>query len=242
MVLKEKLLAVAATKVFFLFSSITFAIDYIRNEPNKKVIATEHYWEFNKRENPNHYGWCGHAALQSAMSAFYTKDPNTNKRIGVPTLSQIHNQFLKIDPHGNRYGYKQSNAECQGFGHCPELNLLKEGATRFGFSTVRYNAYSELELFNGLKSIIDSGATAVVLSRTYTRNVSGSSWGNVGHFYAVHGYRTEAGKSYLYVRDPVFEHGGDAIDIHEIPMNKWWEQMKIKRGTGYHVGYFSIKK
>ena len=242
MVLKEKLLAVAATTVFSLFSSITFAIDYIRNEPNKKVIATEHYWEFNKRENPNRYGWCGHAALQSAMSAFYPKDPNTNKRIGVPTLSQIHNQFLKIDPHSNRYGYKQSNAECQRFGYCPELNLLKEGATRFGFSTVRYNAYSELELFNGLKSIIDSGATAVVLSRTHTRNVYGTYWGDVGHFYAVHGYRTEAGKSYLYVRDPLVEHGGDATDIHEIPMNKWWEQMKIKRGSGYYVGYFSVKK
>lgn|GEM_PF-6962231 len=51
-----------------------------------------------------------------------------------------------------------------------------------------------------------------------------------------------AGKSYLYVRDPLFEHGGDATDIHEIPMNKWREQMKIKRGSGYYVGYFSVKK
>lgn len=210
---------------------------YIVKTRTKSVIQAEHYWEFNKDDNPNHYGWCGNTALRSAMTAF-----------GVyKTPDEIHNTLLRINANsGNRYNYTPNPGTCSGYGYCPELNLLKEGATAFGLRTARYDAYSEDQLFNSIKSIIDSGGVAVVLSRTYAYGPNpDTGWGNVGHFYTVHGYRVQNSVRYLYMRDPVFKVGGGATDIREIPMGTWWNQMKIyspERGNQYYVGYFSVNK
>lgn len=208
-------------------------VDYIRNEPNKKVISAPHFFEFDKQENKPGYGWCGHTALKSAMSAYgYTWD-----------LQSIHKKALEIDPKGSKYGYKRNNSECRGYGYCAELNLLKDIATSFGFSTSRGNAYNEQQLFDGVKQAIDDGRVIVALSRTFNNGThSSTSWTNIGHFYTIHGYRVENGVKYFYMRDPRTQYGGYHTDIHEIPVSTWWKQMKRNQGSGDYVGYFSIKK
>lgn len=126
----SKLLATAVIVAFF--SSAFAGTVFIRNEANKKVIQTPHFYEYSN-ENPSGNGWCGHTALKSAMAAYgYEWD-----------LQSIHKKALEIDPTGRKYGYYEWNPECQGTNYCAELNLLKDVASSFGFSTIRGNAYSQ---------------------------------------------------------------------------------------------------
>lgn len=146
-IFNKNLLAIAVI-IAILFPSISFANSptYIRNEKNKKVIYAPHVFEFSS-ENKDKYGWCGHAALKSAMSAF-----GVNK-----SLTEIHETLQKIDPDGKKYGYTKYNAECgirDGKGFCAEISLLRDGAQKFGLNVTRSNAYNQNQLFQGVKQAI----------------------------------------------------------------------------------------
>jgi len=78
------------------FSTILFCGSAVADA--RMLYNVPHFYEFNTQENPNHYGWCGHAALK--ITAQYVTGQ-------VKSLQQIHSPLFW----NNRADYR-NNAQC----------------------------------------------------------------------------------------------------------------------------------
>lgn len=212
MVLKEKLLAAAVTAVISITSTTVFAANPAQyysgaNTATKKAIVVKGVHQKGPEQVPGLY-MCSHTALKMAVSAF-----GVNKSLG-----KIHEELQALDS-----TYLQKSDACP-WGSCPHIKTMEKLLWKYdrdglGVSGAYESVNSAAAFGNRMKQLASEGKVAVVLSRTHNYGR-----GNIAHFYLVHGWRTENGKQYLYVRDPLIARSGNT-DEHSITVEQWWEWM-----------------
>lgn len=191
------------TVAIFIISTTAFAAHNAQyyngaNTATKKAIITPGYSQLGS-ECVNRLWICSHTSLKMALATF-----GVNK-----TLGQIHEDLKKLDA-----TYTQPAPSCSS-GSCPYIKTMEQLFWKYdrdglGVSGSYEAVYSAAAFGNHMKQIISEGKVAVVLSRTH-------SYGNgsIAHFYVVHGWRTENGKQYLYIRDSLIARSGNT-DEHSI--------------------------
>jgi hypothetical protein len=166
-----------------------------------------HFNEFNTSENPNHYGWCGHAALKVAEQY---------KSGQVKTLSEIDTIFRRNSPGG----YAQQENDHYNTSYCRPSSLrwcasLQDLAWAQYFKNGGYGRVSDniatsnmqalnvrkyvgdpMGFFNKVKEAIDLGFPVIAPSRIV--------YNDDGHFWVIVGYTDwwgDPNQSAFYARD-----------------------------------------
>ena len=206
-----------------------------------KILNIPHYYEFNPKENPNRYWWCGQTAFRMTIKAFgITKTPN-----------EIHKGFNEVDQNYKKKKFYYEN-NC-GYGNkykwCAYPGLFVDtiewyGKNRIGnLKAKREEYYSELALFEAVKKAIDNKQLMILYSQSYYSN----GWVRVKHFMVVNGYSTSYSKiekkeledhKIVFVRDPVQEKsGGSNFDKHFKASELWNNAYELKpNGSKMVVG------
>lgn len=206
-----------------------------------KILNVPHYYEFNPKENPNRYWWCGQTAFRMTIKAFgITKTPN-----------EIHKGFNEVDQNYKKKKFYYEN-NC-GYGNkykwCAYPGLFVDtiewyGKNRIGnLKAKREEYYSEIALFEAVKKAIDNKQLMILYSQSYYSN----GWVRVKHFMVVNGYSTSYSKiekkeledhKIVFVRDPVQEKsGGSNFDKHFKASELWNNAYELKpNGSKMVVG------
>ena len=149
-----------------------------------KLLVNKHFNEYDSKENPVGYWWCGHTALKVAMYSESRKSDYKN-------LEDIHNTFSKNDV----TGLYNNNRIC-GWKKCSTYQDLEYALTtdyKYYGSYGKYpNNYTDF--FNKVKVSINNGHPIIV------------PWPykySVGHFWVIVGYKnyTNSSKNVIYLRD-----------------------------------------
>ena len=190
------------------------------NTYNHKVIQVPHYYEYDSNENPNGYWWCGHTSLKMTLEAFGIKRD----------LQTIHKVFLEVDKlRGGTYNYTTKQESCKYQDYCADFGLIGETINWFKKNGFRISAKvtdsSRSSFVRDIKNNINSGKLMIVYSPHYRMSSNSNSWGEIKHFYVIHGYKVVGNKIYLYVRDPFQKITAYQTEYSNFDSDLWWSHM-----------------